>query len=661
MADDSGSNRPNRPVRPRQGAVSGRRKRRVVIDQGAARPRPDARQARERAETRVKVPRDVAPATGPVTVPSGVTVKDLSAALGKTVPDIIKVMMGLGKMVTITQSLVDEEVELIAGELTPDREITIKHAADEDAEPELYEDAEEDLAPRPPVVTIMGHVDHGKTTLLDAIRKTAVVETEAGGITQHIGAYQVDHNGRRITFLDTPGHEAFTAMRARGAKVTDIAVLVVAADDGVMPQTRESISHARAADVPVVVAVNKIDLPDSNTERVKTELASEGLQPEEWGGTTQFSEVSAREARNLDDLLEKVLLVADLELELTANPNTEASGPIVESRLDIGRGPVATMLVHRGTLRVGDAVVAGDAWGRVRALYNFRGDKLRDAKPGEPVEILGFDKPPPAGELAHVVANEREARGRAQRRGQRLRIEQRAQQPRPGVMLEDLFSQMQEGAIKDLNLVVKGDVVGSVEAAISELQKIEHTEVRVNVIHSGAGGITENDIMLAAASSAIVVGFNVRPNAEARALADREGVDIRTYRVIYQLTEDIERALVGLLSPIRTEAILGEVEVRATFKVSRLGTIAGSYVTNGLVRRGAKARVLREGTVIQETSIAQLKRFKDDAREVEEGYECGILLDGFNDVKEGDVLEIYETREVERTDLSEPPPATTGS
>ncbi|MBA3412198.1 MAG: translation initiation factor IF-2 [Actinobacteria bacterium] len=648
-------------MRPRQGAVSGRRKRRVVIDQGAARPRPDARQARERAETRVKVPRDVAPATGPVTVPSGVTVKDLSAALGKTVPDIIKVMMGLGKMVTITQSLVDEEVELIAGELTPDREITIKHAADEDAEPELYEDAEEDLAPRPPVVTIMGHVDHGKTTLLDAIRKTAVVETEAGGITQHIGAYQVDHNGRRITFLDTPGHEAFTAMRARGAKVTDIAVLVVAADDGVMPQTRESISHARAADVPVVVAVNKIDLPDSNTERVKTELASEGLQPEEWGGTTQFSEVSAREARNLDDLLEKVLLVADLELELTANPNTEASGPIVESRLDIGRGPVATMLVHRGTLRVGDAVVAGDAWGRVRALYNFRGDKLRDAKPGEPVEILGFDKPPPAGELAHVVANEREARGRAQRRGQRLRIEQRAQQPRPGVMLEDLFSQMQEGAIKDLNLVVKGDVVGSVEAAISELQKIEHTEVRVNVIHSGAGGITENDIMLAAASSAIVVGFNVRPNAEARALADREGVDIRTYRVIYQLTEDIERALVGLLSPIRTEAILGEVEVRATFKVSRLGTIAGSYVTNGLVRRGAKARVLREGTVIQETSIAQLKRFKDDAREVEEGYECGILLDGFNDVKEGDVLEIYETREVERTDLSEPPPATTGS
>jgi len=353
--------------------------------------------------------------------------------------------------------------------------------------------------------------------------------------------------------------------------------------------------------------------------------------------------------------------VADLELELTANPNAEASGPIVESRLDIGRGPVATMLVHRGTLRVGDAVVAGDAWGRVRALYNFRGDKLRDAKPGEPVEILGFDKPPPAGELAHVVANEREARGRAQRRGQRLRIEQRAQQPRPGVMLEDLFSQMQEGAIKDLNLVVKGDVVGSVEAAISELQKIEHTEVRVNVIHSGAGGITENDIMLAAASSAIVVGFNVRPNAEARALADREGVDIRTYRVIYQLTEDIERALVGLLSPIRTEAILGEVEVRATFKVSRLGTIAGSYVTNGLVRRGAKARVLREGTVIQETSIAQLKRFKDDAREVEEGYECGILLDGFNDVKEGDVLEIYETREVERTDLSEPPPATTGS
>src|SRR6059058_2960993 len=584
----NGPNRPNRPIRPRQGAVTGRRKRRVVIDNAANRPRENARQARERQEARPpKQP--VAPPTGPVSVPSGVTVKDLSAAMGKTVPDIIKVMMGLGKMVTITQSLSDEEVELIAAELIPDRELQIKHAAEEELEPDEYEDAAEDLADRPPVVTIMGHVDHGKTTLLDAIRETAVVETEAGGITQHIGAYQVDHNGRRITFLDTPGHEAFTAMRARGAKVTDIAVLVVAADDGVMPQTRESISHARAAEVPIVVAVNKIDLPDANADRARNELASEGLQPEEWGGTTQFSEVSAKQGQNLDDLLEKVLLVADAELELTANAKVDASGPIIESRLDVGRGPVATMLVHRGTLKVGDAIVAGDAWGRVRALYDFRGEKLQEARPGDPVEILGFDHPPPAGEVARVVETERDARGYAHARGERLWREQLAQR-RVGVSLEALFEQLQAGAVQDLNLVLKGDVVGSVEAAISELSKIQHPEVRVNVIHQGVGGITENDIMLASASGAMVVGFNVRPNAEARSLAEREGVEIRTYRVIYKLTEDIEQALVGMLTPISEEATIGEAEVRQLFRVSRLGTIAGSYVTNGTVRRGASVR-----------------------------------------------------------------------
>jgi translation initiation factor IF-2 len=504
------------------------------------------------------------------------------------------------------------------------------------------------------VVTIMGHVDHGKTTLLDAIRETAVVDTEAGGITQHIGAYQVDHDGRRITFLDTPGHEAFTAMRARGAKVTDIAVLVVAADDGVMPQTRESISHARAAGVPIVVAVNKIDRPDANPQRVRTELANEDLQPEEWGGTTQFSDVSAREKQNLDDLLERVLLVADAELELTANPKADASGPIIESRLDVGRGPVATMLVQRGTLCVGDALVAGDAWGKVRALYNYKGERVKEAKPGDPIEILGFDKPPPAGEMARVVENERKARDLAQQRGQRLRIEQRAAvKPEGGVSLEKLYSQLQEGAVQDLNLVVKGDVVGSVEAAVSELSKIQHPEVRVHVIHQGVGGITENDIMLASASNAMVVGFNVRPNAEARALAEREGVEIRTYRVIYQLTDDIRQALIGMLSPVETEEVLGEAEVRQLFRVSRLGTIAGSYVTNGVVRRGAQVRVVRDGTVIYETSIAQLRRFKDDVREVAEGFECGILLEGFNDVKEGDVLEAYETRQVERTDLDD--------
>ncbi len=657
MANESGSNRPNRPMRPRQGAA-GRRKRRVVIDSSAARPR-DARQQRERQDgARPKQPREVAAPTGPVSVPSGVTVRDLSQALGVPAPKIIMYMMGLGKAVTITQTLADDEVELIAAELAPERELTIRHAADEDEEPEVFEDSDADLAPRPPVVTIMGHVDHGKTTLLDAIRQTSVVETEAGGITQHIGAYQVEHNGRKITFLDTPGHEAFTAMRARGAKVTDIAVLVVAADDGVMPQTKESISHARAADVPIVVAVNKIDVADADPNRVRTELSTEGLQPEEWGGTTQFSDVSAKQAQNLDDLLEKVLLVADAELELTANPKAEASGPIIESRLDVGRGPVATMLIHRGTLRVGDAIVAGDAWGKVRALYTFRGDKVKEAKPGDPIEILGFNKPPPAGELCRVVEKESRARELANARGERLRREQLAQASR-GVSIERLFEQMQAGAVQDLNLVLKDNVVGSVEAAVSELGKIQHPEVRVNVIHQGVGGITEGDIMLASASSATVVGFNVRPNAEARALAEREGVEIRTYRVIYQLTEDIEQALVGMLKPVEKEETLGEAEVRALFKVSRLGTIAGCMVTSGLVRRGAQVRVVRDGTVIHETTIAQLKRFKDDAREVAEGFECGILLDGFNDVKEGDVLEAYETREIERTTLDEPAPAAT--
>jgi translation initiation factor IF-2 len=645
----NGPNKPNRPIRPRQGAPG--RKRRVVIEGGGQ--RPGSRQARNRGEAPPKRERqEVAPPTGPATVPSGVSVRDLSQALGVPAAQIIKIMMNLGQMVQITQSLSDEEVELIGAELG--REITVKHAADEEELPEVFEDAEEDLAPRPPVVTIMGHVDHGKTSLLDAIRETAVVETEAGGITQHIGAYQVDVDGRKVTFLDTPGHEAFTAMRARGAKVTDIAVLVVAADDSVMPQTKESISHARAAEVPIVVAVNKIDLPDANPDRVKADLAAEGLQPEDWGGETQFALVSAKQKQNLDDLLERILLVADAELELTANPKAQASGPIVESRLDVGRGPVATMLVQRGTLRVGDAVVAGDAHGKVRALYDYRGDKVKEAKPGTPVEILGFDTPPPAGELARVVENEREARQLAQRRGQRLRTEQLAQRSKGGVSLETLFSQLGEGAVQDLNLVLKGDVGGSVEAAVSELAKIEHPEVRVNVIHAGVGPISEGDVMLASTSSALVVGFNVRPNAEARQLAEREGVDIRTYRVIYQLTEDIEQALVGMLSAVQTEETIGEAEVRALFKVSRLGTIAGCMVTNGVVRRSSQVRVVRDGTVIYDTTIAQLKRFKEDAREVAEGFECGILLEGFNDVKEGDVLEAYETREIERTSLDEP-------
>jgi translation initiation factor IF-2 len=647
--------KPNRPIRPRGGGPKGRR--RVVIEGGGNRPGTGQRQrpGDRPADRGPRQPREVVAPTGPATVESGVTLRDFSQALGVAMPQIIKLLMNLGTMKTATQSLTDDEVALIAAELG--REVTIKHADDDDTAPEAFEDAEESLKARPPVVTIMGHVDHGKTTLLDAIRNAKVVETEAGGITQHIGAYQVDVDGRKVTFLDTPGHEAFTAMRARGAKVTDIAVLVVAADDSVMPQTRESISHARAADVPIVVAVNKVDLPDANPDRVLADLSADGLQPEAWGGTTQIALVSAKQQTGLDDLLEKILLVADLELDPKANPNVEASGPIIESRLDIGRGPVATMLVHRGTLRVGDAVAAGDAWGKVRALYNYKGEKLTEAKPGDPVEILGFDKPPPAGELARVVENERAARDLAQKRAERLRREQLASQRPSGVSLESLFDQLQAGEVRDLNLVIKGDVQGSVEAVVSELGKIQHPEVRVNVIHQGVGGITETDIMHAAASNGMVVGFNVRPNAETRAVAEREGVEIRMYDVIYKLTEDIEQALVGMLAAVKTEETIGEAEVRETFRASRTGTIAGCMVTNGLLRRGAQVRVIRDSTVIYTTTIDSLKRFQDDVREVQEGFECGLHLQNFDDVKVGDTLECFETREVERTSLDEPPSA----
>ena len=654
---NTGGNKPNRPLRPRGGAGPGNRRRRVVIDTGAARPRQDGRQARGQQSGPPREARTpAAPPTGPVSVESGVSVRDFSQALGVPMQNIIKSLMTLGVMKTATQSLSDEEVELIATEL--EREITIKHASDDDEEPTSFEDAEDTLQARPPVVTIMGHVDHGKTSLLDAIRSAKVVATEAGGITQHIGAYQVPVNGRRVTFLDTPGHEAFTAMRARGAKVTDIAVLVVAADDSVMPQTLESISHARAAEVPIVVAVNKIDLPAANPDRVLSDLSANGLQPEEWGGTTQIARVSAKEETGLDDLLERILLVADAELDLRANPTAEASGPIIESRLDVGRGPVATMLVQRGTLKVGDAIVAGDAWGRVRALFNYKGEKLQEAKPGDPVEILGFDRPPPAGEVARVVEKESIARDAAQKRGERLRREQLAQvRPSGGVSLESLYEAMQAGMVKDLNLVIKGDVQGSVEAIVSELGKIQHAEVRVNVIHQGVGGITDNDVMLASASGGMVIGFNVRPNAETRAVAEREGVEIRTYNVIYKLTEDIEQALVGLLAAVKTEETIGEAEVRNTFRASKIGTIAGCMVTNGVIRRGAQVRIIREGTVIYTTTVDSLKRFQDDAREVADGFECGLHLANFDDVKVGDVLEVFETKEVERTSLDDAPAA----
>ncbi len=633
---------PGRAPRPQRGAAP-KGKRRVVIDAQAGR-KPAMR--RERGAPRAEPKREAEVPAGPVKVPSGITVKDLAEKLGISPAKIITMMMGLGEMVTLTVSLTDEAVELIGTEL--EREIIIQHTDDEEEEEVVFEDDPTDLVPRPPVVTIMGHVDHGKTTLLDAIRESSVVTTEAGGITQHIGAYQVDvGDGRKVTFLDTPGHEAFTAMRARGAKVTDVAVLVVAADDGVMPQTIEAIDHAKAAGVPILVAVNKIDRPDANPERVRNELVGQGLQPEEWGGDTIFEDVSAKAKTNLDKLLNSILLQADV-LELKANPNAEASGVIIESRLDVGRGPVATMLVQRGTLRVGDAVVAGDAWGKVKALNDHNGKRVKDAGPGVPVEILGFDKPPPAGEVCRVVENDRVARQTAQQRAQRKRTEMLAKRSK-AISLEDLFSQMQEGAVKELALIIKGDVQGSVEAAVDEIGKIHHDEVSVQVIHSGVGGIVASDIMLAAASSAIVVGFNVRPNAEAKALADREGVDIRTYRVIYQLTEDIQRALIGMLSPERVEEVLGEVEVRQTFRASRVGTIAGCMVTQGSVQRGAQVRIVRDGTIVHDGRIGTLKRFQEDVREVAQGFECGLTIDGYNDIKEGDVLEVYTVREVARS------------
>ena len=646
---------PKRPIRPRQGGGPGRR-RRVVIDTGAARPRPDGRGPRDQrgGPAVPKQPKEIVLPTGPVTVPSGITVREFSQALGVGMQDLIKMLMALGALKTATQSLTDDEVELLAAELK--REITIKHADDEDDEPEAIEDDPADLVPRPPVVTIMGHVDHGKTTLLDAIRNAKVVETEAGGITQHIGAYQVPVDGRKVTFLDTPGHEAFTAMRARGAKVTDIAVLVVAADDGVMPQTKESISHARAADVPIVVAVNKIDLPDANPDRVLGELAAEGLQPEEWGGDTQV-------AQRLGEAADRPRRAAR---EGAARGRCRARGPAGEPE----RGGVRPdhRVAARRRPRPGrdDARPARHAQGRRRDRRRRRlGQGPRaPQREGRQAEGREAGRPGRDPRLRQAAAGRRARPCRRDRpRGPRPRAEAlrapaaRAVRDRgrpSGITLEGLFEHLQAGEVQDLNIVVKGDVQGSVEAIVSELAKIQHAEVRVNVIHSGVGGITENDINLAAASNGMVVGFNVRPNAETRAIAEREGVEIRTYDVIYKLTEEIEQALVGMLTAVTTEETIGEAEVRNIFRASRVGTIAGCMVTNGVIRRGANVRVIRDSTVVYATTIDSLKRFQDDVREVLEGFECGLHLANYDDVKVGDVLEVFETREVERTSLDEP-------
>ncbi|MHB1464482.1 MAG: translation initiation factor IF-2 [Thermoleophilia bacterium] len=635
------------PVAP---AAQGKR-RRVIIDPSAAKRRsfvPSGRHQRVRHKGGRKDAAAVAerPVEAPVAtdevvkVNSGVTVKELSSLLGASTADIMKRLMSYGEMATITQSLGDEAVSTLADDMG--RKVEIVHAADEEEQVEAV-DRPEDLVPRAPVVTIMGHVDHGKTSLLDAIRETEVTATEVGGITQHIGAYQVEHKGKRITFLDTPGHEAFTAMRARGAKVTDVAVLVVAADDGVMPQTIEAIDHSKAAGVPVVVAVNKIDKPEANPDRVRQELSEQGLIPESWGGETIFVDVSAKQRIGLDSLMEMILLVAEVQ-ELKANSEAHASGVVIESKLDPGRGVVATVLINRGTMHVGDAIVAGQAAGKVKAMNDFKGRPLKAAGPSVPVEILGFDSIPQAGEYCRVVEDERRARTLASQRADRLKAEMLAK--RRAITLDDVFAKIKEGEVKDLNLIIKADVAGSVEALEEALRQIKHAEVKVNIIHSGVGAINESDVMLAAASQAIVIGFNVRPNSAAKTVADLEGVDVRTYGIIYKVTEDVKAALIGMLAPTYVEEELGEAEVRQIFKASKLGTIAGCYVTRGKATRNAQVRVVRDGTIVWNGRLGSLKRFKEDSREVEEGYECGILLEDFNDIKEGDVLEFYETKEV---------------
>jgi translation initiation factor IF-2 len=641
------------------GRAGGRKRRRVVIDSQASRRehmpqapplRPPRRRGGRRRRPLLEEPQEKAPVEvveQPATkVNSGATVREVAETLGLGSAEVIKKLMELGEMATLTQTLPDETILALAEAL--DQKIEIVSAAEEEQEEPVYEDSEEDLEERPPVVTIMGHVDHGKTSLLDAIRETEVVAGEAGGITQHIGAYQVHRNGKTVTFLDTPGHEAFTAMRARGAKVTDLAVIVVAADDGVMPQTVEAIDHARAADVPILIAVNKVDKPDAQPDRVRNELASQGLTPEEWGGETIFCDVSAKTKEGLDNLLEMIVLAAELE-ELKANPAAPGSGVVIESHLDAGRGPVATVLVERGTTRVGDALVAGANWGKVRAMYDFTGTRVEEARPGDPVEVLGLDGIGEAGERVEVVANERRARQVAQERSQRLKAESLARQQARKVSLEEVFEKATKGVVKELNIVLKADVSGSLEALQDEIAKVPQEQIVVDVIHAAPGGITESDVMLAAASDAIIIGFNVRPLAEARKAAEREGVEIRTYSVIYKVTEDLRAAMEGMLEPEEVEETIGQAEVKELFRASRVGTIAGCLVTDGKITRTAQVRLVREGTVVWTGRVGSLRRFKDNVQEVEEGLECGVVLEGYQDVKVGDVLELFETKQVEKT------------
>ena len=581
-----------------------------------------------------------------IEIGDSITVKDLADKFKKPSTEVIRTLMFEGVMAGLNQEIDFETAQKVAEKF----EVILERKADDLTLEKIEEDIdkEENLSKRPPIITVMGHVDHGKTSLLDAIRKSSVTEKEAGGITQHIGAYTVKVNDERITFLDTPGHEAFTAMRARGAQITDIVILVVAADDGIMPQTREAINHCKAAEVPIIVAINKIDRPGANIDRVKQELTEYGLVSEDWGGDTICVPVSAKTQENLDSLLEMVLLTAEMQ-ELKANSDRRAKGTVIEAKLDKGRGAVASLLVQNGTLHVGDSIIVGSTYGRIRAMFDDKGKKIKSAGPSIPVEILGLSEVPSAGDRFNVVKDEKTARTMAESRKDKDRTDQLNSSHR--VSLEDLYSQIKEGKIKELSVVVKADVQGSVEAIRSSLEKLSTDDVKVRVIHGGAGAITESDVILAAASNALLIGFNVRPDANATITAEKENVDMKTYRIIYDAIEDIKSAMIGMLDPEYKEVILGKAEIRQTYKISNVGTIAGSYVLDGKLVRNSDVRIIRDGIVIFESTLGSLKRFKDDVKEVNAGYECGITIERFNDIKEGDIVEAYTMEAIKRKEL----------
>ena len=594
-----------------------------------------------------EVERNAEAACGVIEIGDTITVKELCEKLGKPTNDVIKNLIFLGVMAGVNQ-----EIDFSTAEKLCEKYEVLVEKKEEETELEAFEEEtdidEENLVKRPPIVTIMGHVDHGKTSLLDAIRNAKVTASEAGGITQHIGAYTVSLNGEKITFLDTPGHEAFTAMRARGAQVTDIVILVVAADDGIMPQTKEAINHCKAADVPMIVAINKIDRPGANVDRVKQELTEHGLVSEDWGGDTICVPVSAKTGENLESLLEMVLLTAEMQ-ELQADPNRKAKGTVIEAKLDKGRGAVASLLIQNGTLNVGDSILVGSTYGRIRAMFDDRGKKIKSAGPSIPVEILGLSEVPAAGDRFIVCKDEKTARNMADLRKQKIKAD--SHQASNRVSLEDLYSQIQEGKVKELAIVVKADVQGSVEAIRQSLEKLSTDDVKVRVIHGAVGAITETDVTLAAASNALIIGFNVRPDGNATAQSEKENIEIKTYRIIYDAIEDVKSAMIGMLEPEYKEVVNGKAEVRMTYKISNVGTIAGCYVIDGKIVRNSEVRVIRDGIVIFESTLASLKRFKDDAKEVAKGYECGLSIEKFNDLKEGDIIESFTMEAIKRKEL----------